>query len=160
RGAAPRGAAEMPPAPRGGGGSGGIPPTYVPARNLVFLSLAAAVAEARGIRELYIGVNALDYSGYPDCRPEFIDAFQRAANLGTREGSEHGEAWFRVHTPLIALPKSEIIRRGAALGVDYSLTLSCYDPDGEGRACGRCDACGLRRRGFEEAGLPDPTLYR
>lgn len=137
-----------------------IPSTYVPARNLIFLSLAAGVAEARAIRDIFVGVNALDYSGYPDCRPEFIESFQRTVNLGTREGSTREEPWFRVHMPLVDLRKSEIIQRGLALGVDYSRTVSCYQADDEGRACGRCEACGLRRRGFEEAGTPDPTLYQ
>jgi len=137
---------------------GEIPITYVPARNTVLLSLALAWAETLGARDLFIGVNAIDYSGYPDCRPEFIDAFERVARLGTKAGAEGGR--FRIHTPLIELSKAEIIKRGTELGVDYGLTTSCYDPDPEGRACGHCDACILRRRGFAEAGVPDPTPYR
>jgi len=135
----------------------GIPATYVPARNLVFLSLAVGLAEVLGAGEVFIGVSAVDYSGYPDCRPEFIDAFQHAATLATRIGIEGGGV--RVRAPLIDLSKAETIRRGTELGVDYALTGSCYDPDERGRACGRCDACGLRRRGFEEASIPDPTRY-
>lgn len=134
-----------------------IPVTYVPARNTVFLSFALAWAEVLRARDLFIGVNALDYSGYPDCRPEFLEAFERVANLGTKAGVEGSR--FRVHAPLLHLTKAEIIRRGADLGVDHGLTRSCYDPDAEGRACGRCDSCVLRRRGFEVAGLPDPTPY-
>ncbi len=136
----------------------GIPITYVPARNTVFLSLAAAWTEALGARDLFIGVNAVDYSGYPDCRPEFIAAFQHALNLGTRAGVEG--PGFEIHTPLIHLSKAEIIRLGERLGVDYGLTVSCYAADPGGRACGRCDACRLRAKGFAEAGLPDPTRYR
>ena len=135
----------------------GIPPTYVPARNLVFLSVAVGFAESAGARDVFIGVNAVDYSGYPDCRPEFISAFEETANLATRAGVE-GDS-FRLHTPLIHLSKAQIVRLGTELGVDYARTCSCYDPDGEGRACGRCDSCRLRRRGFEEAGVPDPTRY-
>lgn len=139
----------------------GIPATYVPARNLIFLSVATAYAETLGARDVYIGVNAVDYSGYPDCRPEFIEAFDEAANLATKLGVESdGEAEaIRVHTPLSDLSKREIIRLGASLGVDLSLTSSCYDPSPEGMACGACDSCALRRRGFEEAGIPDPTRY-
>lgn len=136
----------------------GIPVTYVPARNTVFLSLALAWAEVLDAPDIYIGANAVDYSGYPDCRPEFIGAFQRVADLGTRAGVE-GRG-FRIHAPLIHLSKAEIIRRGTALGVDYALTLSCYDPDDGGRACGRCDSCRLRAAGFRAAGVPDPTRYR
>jgi 7-cyano-7-deazaguanine synthase len=136
----------------------GIPVTYVPARNTVFLALALGWAEVLGARELWIGVNAVDYSGYPDCRPEFVAAFERLANLATKVGVE-GER-FVVRTPLIALTKAEIVARGTALGVDYGRTISCYQPDGDGRACGRCDSCRLRRSGFEAAGLPDPTRYR
>ena len=136
--------------------TGGIPVTYVPARNTVFLSLALGWAEALGAFDLFAGVNAVDYSGYPDCRPEFIAAFERVANLATKAGVEN-EGRFRVHTPLIELTKAEIIRLGTSHGVDYSLTHSCYDPDGG--ACGRCDSCVLRRRGFEAAGVPDPTVY-
>lgn len=137
----------------------GVPVTYVPARNTVFLSHALAWAEALGARDLFIGVNALDYSGYPDCRPEFIAAFEALANVATRAGTEDGTR-FRVHAPLIALRKHEIIALGVSLGVDYAATLSCYDPDAGGRACGRCDACQLRREGFRAAGVPDPTPYR
>ena len=136
-----------------------IPITYVPARNTVFLSLALAYAEVTGAADIFMGVNAIDYSGYPDCRPEFIAAFERTANLATKAGVE-GELRFKIHTPLILLSKADIIRRGIDLGVDYSLTHSCYDPDGQGRACGRCDSCLLRRRGFAEAGVPDPTPYQ
>jgi 7-cyano-7-deazaguanine synthase len=135
-----------------------IPVTYVPARNLLFLTLALAWAEVLGARDLYAGMNALDYSGYPDCRPEFLRAFEAVANLGTKAGVEG--AGFRVHAPLISLGKADIIRRGLALGVDYSITHSCYDPIGsEGLACGRCDSCLLRRKGFADAGVPDPTRY-
>lgn len=137
----------------------GVPVTYVPARNLIFLSLAAGLAEVVGARRLYIGVNAVDYSGYPDCREPFVRAFERAANLGTRAGTEGGER-LRVVAPLVRLGKAEIVRLGAGLGVDFGLTVSCYDPDRSGRACGHCDACVLRRRGFEAAGVPDPTRYR
>ncbi len=136
----------------------GIPVTYVPARNTVFLSIALAWAEVLGAQDLYIGVNAVDYSGYPDCRPEYIAAFQRMANLATRAAVEGRP--LRIHTPLIHLSKADIIRRGTELGVDYALTVSCYQADAEGRACGVCDACRLRRAGFEAAGLPDPTRYR
>jgi 7-cyano-7-deazaguanine synthase len=136
----------------------GIPITYVPARNTILLSYALAWAEVLGCHDIFIGVNAVDYSGYPDCRPQFIEAFERLANLATRAGVEGGR--FTIHTPLIEMTKAEIIRTGDALGVDYSLTHSCYDPDDAGRACGRCDSCALRRRGFEEAGIADPTPYR
>lgn len=135
---------------------GVIPSTYVPARNTVFLALALAWAEAAGARDIVIGVNAVDYSGYPDCRPEFIRAFEEAAARGTRAGAE-GER-FRVRTPLISLTKAEIIRRGLALGLDYGLTHSCYDPQPSGRPCGACDSCVLRARGFAEAGAADPLL--
>lgn len=131
-----------------------IPSTYVPARNTVFLALALAWAEALGARDIFIGVNALDYSGYPDCRPEFIDAFERLAGLATRAGIEGVR--FKIHTPLIALSKAEIIRAGLGLSLDYGLTRSCYNPDTQGRPCGRCDSCRLRARGFEEAGVSDP----
>ncbi|MCB9934939.1 MAG: 7-cyano-7-deazaguanine synthase QueC [Planctomycetes bacterium] len=134
----------------------GIPVTYVPARNTLFLSYALAVAEVSGAHDIFIGVNAVDYSGYPDCRPEFIAAFERLSNLATREGVEGRP--LRIHAPLINLTKAEIISKGAALGVDYSLTHSCYDPI-EGLACGRCDSCRLRRQGFEQAGIKDPTRY-
>jgi 7-cyano-7-deazaguanine synthase len=135
-----------------------IPVTYVPGRNMVFLSVAIGWAEVLQAREVFIGVNAIDYSGYPDCRPEFIAAMERAAALGTRAGVEG--APITIRTPLIAMPKGAIIRRGVELGVDYSLTVSCYDPDEEGRACGRCDSCLLRAKGFKEAGVPDPTRYQ
>ena len=135
-----------------------IPVTYVPARNTVFLSLAMAWAESLGARDIVIGVNALDYSGYPDCRPEFIEAFERLAALATKAGVEG--APLRVRAPLISLTKAEIIRRGLALGLDYGLTHSCYDPDVTGRPCERCDSCRLRARGFAEAGVPDPALLR
>ena len=137
----------------------GIPVTYVPARNTVFLSLALAWAEVLGARDIYIGVNAVDYSGYPDCRPEFVAAFERMANLATRAGVE-GTAPVRIRTPLISLTKAEIIRRGTELGVAFEDTVSCYQADVEGRACGRCDSCRLRREGFIAAGLADPTRYR
>jgi len=136
----------------------GIPVTYVPARNTVFLSLALAWAEVLEARDLFIGVNAVDYSGYPDCRPAFIAAFERLANLATRAGVEGGH--FVIHTPLISLSKADIIRTGSELGVDYSATVSCYSADEQGRACGVCDACRLRAAGFEAAGIPDPTPYR
>lgn len=135
-----------------------IPITYVPARNTIFLSFALAWAEVLAARHVFIGVNALDYSGYPDCRPAYIQAFQTMANLATKAGvSGHG---ITIHTPLIHWTKAETIRRGLALGVDYALTLSCYDPSSEGWACGHCDSCLLRRRGFESLGVPDPTHYR
>ena len=135
-----------------------IPSTYVPARNTIFLSLALGWAEALGARDIVIGVNALDYSGYPDCRPEFIGAFERLADLATRAGVEGGR--FRVHTPLLTLGKADIIRRGLELGLDYGLTHSCYDPSPDGRPCGACDSCALRARGFRDAGVPDPLLLR
>ncbi|HZY86991.1 MAG TPA: 7-cyano-7-deazaguanine synthase QueC [Gemmataceae bacterium] len=138
--------------------SAGIPITYVPARNTVFLSLALAWAEVLGSFDIFIGVNSLDYSGYPDCRPEFVAAFERLANLATKAGVE-GKGQFRVHAPLIQMSKADIIRLGAALGVDYGLTHSCYDPAPDGTACGRCDSCQLRRDGFRAAGVPDPTRY-
>jgi 7-cyano-7-deazaguanine synthase len=134
-----------------------VPITYVPARNTIFLSYSLAWAEVLGIGDVYIGVNAIDYSGYPDCRPEFIAAFQNLANLATKIGTD-GLA-FRVHAPLIEMTKSEIIRRGSALNVDYSMTHSCYDPTPEGYACGRCDSCLIRQKGFTEAGVADPTVY-
>ena len=137
-------------------GAGGIPSTYVPARNTVFLSIALGWAEVLDARDIVIGVNALDYSGYPDCRPEFVRAFEALAAVATRAGVEG--ARFRVHTPLIAMSKADIIRRGAALGLDYALTHSCYDPQLDGRPCGRCDSCVLRAKGFEEAGIADPLL--
>jgi 7-cyano-7-deazaguanine synthase len=134
----------------------GIPSTYVPARNTIFLSLALGWAEVVGASDIVIGVNALDYSGYPDCRPEFIAAFERLAGLATRAGVEGGH--FRAHTPLISLGKADIIRRGLELGLDYGLTHSCYDPSPAGRPCGTCDSCVLRAKGFREAGVPDPVL--
>ncbi len=136
----------------------GIPVTYVPARNTVMLSLALGWAEVLGAEQIHIGVNAIDYSGYPDCRPTFIAAFERVANLATKAGVE-GTSAFRVVAPLIDLTKADIIRRGTALGVDYSLTVSCYQADDDGRACARCDACRLRREGFSAAGVADPTRY-
>jgi 7-cyano-7-deazaguanine synthase len=139
------------------GVGGGIPVTYVPARNTVFLSLALAWAEAAGARDLYVGVNALDYSGYPDCRPEFIAAFEELANKATKAGVEGHR--FRIHAPLQHLTKADIAGEAARLGLDAALSHSCYDPAPDGRACGSCDACRLRSKGFEEAGLPDPTLY-
>ncbi len=135
----------------------GIPMTYVPARNTIFLSYALAWAEVLGARHIFIGVNAIDYSGYPDCRPEFITAFNRAANLGTREGVE-GRG-FTIHAPLINLTKAEIIARGVGLGVDFGLTISCYDPGPRGEACGHCDSCRIRLSGFAENGLADPASY-
>ncbi len=137
--------------------SAGIPVTYVPARNTVFLSLALAWAEVLGARDIFIGVNAVDYSGYPDCRPEFIAAFEKTANLATKAGAEGGH--FRIHAPLIDLGKGDIVREGLRLGVDYTLTVSCYQADPHGRACGRCDSCRLRAEGFRAAGIPDPTRY-
>jgi 7-cyano-7-deazaguanine synthase len=133
-----------------------IPSTYVPARNTIFLSLALGWAEVVDARDIVIGVNALDYSGYPDCRPEFIGAFERLANLATKAGVEG--ASFRIHTPLLTLGKADIIRRGLELGLDYGLTHSCYDPSPEGRPCGACDSCVLRAKGFREAGVADPVL--
>jgi 7-cyano-7-deazaguanine synthase len=133
----------------------GIPVTYVPARNTVFLSLALAWAETLDARDIFIGVNALDYSGYPDCRPEFIEAYERMANLATKAGVD-GSGAIRIHAPLIRWTKAEIIQQGLELGVDYADTISCYDPDEHGRACGRCDACLLRSRGFEQLGMKDP----
>lgn len=135
-----------------------IPITYVPARNTIFLSYALAYAEVLGADAIFIGVNALDYSGYPDCRPAYIKAYQTMANLATQAGVE-GKTELTIRTPLIDKTKAEIIRIGTALGIDYGLTLSCYDPDAEGSACGRCDSCLLRKRGFEEADIPDPTRY-
>jgi 7-cyano-7-deazaguanine synthase len=136
----------------------GIPVTYVPARNTIMLALALGWAEILGAQDIFVGVNAVDYSGYPDCRPAFIEAFERMANLATKAGVE-GHA-LKIHAPLIHLSKAEIIRRGSALGVDYAQTVSCYQADADGRACGRCDACRLRRDGFAAAGLIDPTVYQ
>ena len=138
--------------------SHGIPVTYVPARNTIFLSIALGWAEALGASDVYLGVNALDYSGYPDCRPEYLQAFERMANLGTKAGVE-GTATWRIHAPLIEMTKAQIIRTGTALRVDYSLTHSCYDPDAAGRPCGHCDSCRLRLKGFAEAGQIDPLAY-
>ena len=137
----------------------GIPVTYVPARNTILLGLALGYAETVGAFDIFIGANVLDYSGYPDCRPEFLTAFEVLANLATAVGVE-GTGKFRIHSPLLKLTKAEIIAEGVKLGVDYALTLSCYDPDATGRACGRCDSCQLRRKGFAEAGIPDPTVYQ
>ena len=137
----------------------GIPVTYVPARNTIFLSFALAWAEVLKSHDIFIGVNALDYSGYPDCRPAFIKAFEHMANLATREGVE-GETPLKIHTPLIDMTKAQIIQTGMELGVDYGLTTSCYDPDEQGAACGHCDACQLRLKGFAEAGLADPARYQ
>jgi 7-cyano-7-deazaguanine synthase len=139
--------------------AGSIPATYVPARNTVFLALALAWAETLGAFDVFVGVNCVDYSGYPDCRPEFLTAFEALANLATMAGVE-GRGRFRVHAPLIRLTKDQIIRRGLELGVDYGLTHSCYDPSPEGVACGRCDSCQLRRAGFERLGLSDPIAYQ
>jgi len=136
-----------------------VPATYVPARNTIFLSLALARAETIGAHAIFIGANAVDYSGYPDCRPEYLDAFERLANLATRAGTEGG-AQFTIHAPLLRLRKAEIVRLGLALGVDLGLTSTCYDPSPDGAACGRCEACLLRLRGFEAAGLPDPARYQ
>lgn len=137
----------------------GIPVTYVPARNTIFLSFALAWAEVLGSRDIFIGVNVLDYSGYPDCRPEYIEAYQRMANLATKAAvSDQRE--LKIHTPLIQLTKTQIIKKGVELGVDYALTITCYDPSPEGNACGRCDACLLRLKGFTEAGLVDPAPYQ
>jgi 7-cyano-7-deazaguanine synthase len=135
------------------GAPGDVPPTYVPARNTVLLGLALAWAESLGARDIFLGVNVLDASGYPDCRPEFVRAFEALAQVATRSGG------FRIHAPLIELTKAEIVKLGRSLGVDYALTHSCYDPAPGGGACGRCDACALRRKGFAEAGVPDPTRY-
>lgn len=143
--------------PKDAVGAPGIPITYVPARNTIFLALALGFAEARGAQEIWLGVNAVDFSGYPDCRPEFLDAFQQVILRGTRSGIEQGEP--RLVAPLISMSKADIIRKGLALGVDYSMTHSCYDPSPDGLACGHCDSCLLRSRGFEEAGVPDPTHY-
>lgn len=136
-----------------------IPVTYVPARNTIFLSFALAFAEVLGSSDVFIGVNALDYSGYPDCRPEYIEAYERMANLATKAGIE-GSRRLRIHAPLMQLTKEGIIRRGLELGVDFSVTRSCYDPDSDGRSCGLCDACQLRLRGFAAVGIPDPAPYQ
>lgn len=136
-----------------------IPVTYVPARNTIFLSFALAYAEVVGAKNIFIGVNALDYSGYPDCRPEFIKSYEETANLGTKVGVTEDER-IRIQTPLLDMTKAEIATTGTKLGVDYGMTISCYDPDDEGRACGHCDSCLLRKKGFAEAGLADPTRYQ
>lgn len=141
--------------PKDAAGAEGIPITYVPARNTIFLALALGYAEARGAEEIWLGVNAVDYSGYPDCRPDFIDAFQQVILRGTKSGLERGVP--RIVAPLLTMSKAEIIRRGLSLGVDYALTHSCYDPDAAGHPCGHCDSCILRRKGFEEAGVDDPA---
>ena len=149
------------PVPKDRGGAAlaeGVPITYVPARNTIFLAFALALAEVEGAGDIFIGVNALDYSGYPDCRPQFIDAFTALANLATKAATEDG-CRLAIHAPLLAMRKAEIILAGRALGIDYAMTLSCYDPSADGLACGRCDACQLRRKGFIDAGLPDPTRY-
>lgn len=148
---------EVPKSPRAEDPTGTIPVTYVPARNTIFLSFALALAEVAKSNDVFIGVNAVDYSGYPDCRPEYIAAFERMANLATKAGVEG--ARMKIHTPLISLTKAQIIRKAIELGVDYSLTHSCYDPSPAGLACGACDSCVLRRRGFEQAGVADPTRY-
>ena len=137
----------------------GVPVTYVPARNTILLGLGLGYAETVGAFDLFIGANVLDYSGYPDCRPAFLEAFEALANLATKAATE-GAGRFRVHAPLLKMTKAEIVREGTRLGVDFGLTLSCYDPDADGRACGHCDSCQLRARGFAEAGVPDPTVYR
>ena len=144
--------------PKDAVGAEGIPITYVPARNTIFLAVSLGLAEARGAEEIWIGINAVDYSGYPDCRPDFVDAFQQVIVRGTKSGVEHGTP--RLVAPLITMTKGDIIRRGTALGVDYAMTHSCYDPAPDGRACGHCDSCLLRRQGFEDAGVVDPTTYQ
>jgi 7-cyano-7-deazaguanine synthase len=140
-------------------GERGVPVTYVPARNTIFLAFALAWAEVLGAADIFIGVNALDYSGYPDCRPEYIEAFERMANLATRAATE-GSLLLRIRAPLINLTKAQIVQLGTSLGVDYAVTQSCYDPDASGAACGHCDACQLRLKGFAEAGIADPARYR
>lgn len=148
--------------PKHGVDESGIPVTYVPARNTIFLSLCLGLAEARGAHDLFIGVNALDYSGYPDCRPEFIAAFETMANLATKagvEGAQSGVKGFTVHTPLQHMTKAEIAREAHRLGLDAGMSWSCYDPTPDNKACGQCDACRLRAKGFADAGLPDPTIY-
>lgn len=137
---------------------GEIPVTYVPARNTIFLAFALGWAETLGVFDIFIGVNALDFSGYPDCRPAFIKAFEQLANIGTKAGQEGGS--FKIHAPLLHLSKAEIIRKGIELGVDYSMTHSCYDPSEQGFACGLCDSCLLRKKGFRQADVPDPTIYQ
>ena len=148
--------------PKEGADGDAIPVTYVPARNTIFLSLCLGLAEARGARDLFIGVNALDYSGYPDCRPEFIASFEAMANLATKagvEGAKEGIKGFTVHTPLLHMSKAEIASEAARLGLDAGMSWSCYDPTPDNKACGQCDACRLRAKGFADAGLPDPTIY-
>ncbi|MEY4870061.1 MAG: hypothetical protein RIS11_1255 [Pseudomonadota bacterium] len=148
--------------PKHGVDESGIPVTYVPARNTIFLSLCLGLAEARGAHDLFIGVNALDYSGYPDCRPEFIAAFETMANLATKagvEGAQSGVKGFTIHTPLQHMTKAEIAREAHRLGLDAGMSWSCYDPTPDNKACGQCDACRLRAKGFADAGLPDPTIY-
>jgi len=135
-----------------------IPVTYVPARNIIFLSITLGWAETLGAYDIFIGANVLDYSGYPDCRPEFISAFENMANLGTKAGTEGNR--FSIHAPLIRMTKAQIIQKGFELGVNYSMTISCYDPSPDGKSCGSCDSCLLRKKGFLEAGIPDPTVYR
>ena len=137
---------------------GKVPPTYVPARNTVFLSCALAFAESRGVKDIFIGANAIDYSGYPDCRPEFLRSFEATANLGTKIGVDSEDA-IKVHAPLIKMKKSEIVQKGIELGVDFSMTLSCYDPNQHGEACGECDSCRLRLKAFADLGLSDPATY-
>lgn len=148
--------------PKDGVEDGAIPVTYVPARNTIFLSLCLGLAEARGARDLWIGVNALDYSGYPDCRPEFITAFEATANLATKagvEGAQSGIKGFKIHTPLQHMTKADIAAEAHRLGLDAGMSWSCYDPTADNKACGQCDACRLRAKGFLDAGLPDPTIY-
>jgi len=147
------------PVPKDRPNDGGIPTTYVPARNAIFLSMALARAEVAGARDIFIGVNAIDYSGYPDCRPEFIEAFQTLANQATAASAQNGQD-FTIHAPLINMSKGQIVSLGIELGVDYSLTHSCYDPDENGLACGHCDSCRLRLAGFREAGIEDPIMYQ
>lgn len=144
--------------PKDGQSTEPIPATYVPARNTIMLALALAWAEVLGARDIILGVNAIDYSGYPDCRPEYIEAFERLASLATKAGVQGGR--FRIHAPLVSMTKAEIIRRGVGIGLDYALTHSCYDPFPQGTPCGRCDSCMIRARGFEEAGVKDPLLDR
>jgi 7-cyano-7-deazaguanine synthase len=150
---------EVPKGRSGAQMSSGIPITYVPARNTIFLSFALGWCEVLGAQDIFIGVNAIDYSGYPDCRPDFLRAFEELANIATKAGVE-GSAKYQIHAPLLNMSKAEIIKAGTECCVDYSLTHSCYDPSAEGLACGACDSCILRRRGFEEAGIPDPTRYK
>jgi 7-cyano-7-deazaguanine synthase len=158
-GSALTGDIEVPKDRTGGEIGTGIPVTYVPARNTILLGLALGFAETVGAFDIFIGANVYDFSGYPDCRPEFLRRFEGLANVATKAAVE-GHGTFRVHAPLLQMTKADIIRRGTELGVDYALTLSCYDPDAAGRACGRCDSCQLRKKGFAEAGVPDPTVYQ